>query len=856
MHALSGSGPLDSSGNNYVLILAGGISGTVPGLVWDGTKPSNFANYSIQQVGNSIDLVYSTLAAPVVNSVTLSPATAVDGQNITITVNVTPGSGSIDPNSGVSVNLGAYGLSTINLVLATGNVYTNTFTIPNNIIPGSQTLTATVSDSNSLTGSGIATLTIIAATEVWNGADFINNADWNDGSNWVSTLPPALTGDALVFAGPTGLAPAMEQNYSISSLTFTNGAGSFDIGTTGGSLTITAGGVTNNSANVQTLNVPIILNTAPQTFAAATDDLILDQNIDNGGNLLTVTDGGHNTTIYGNLSDNGGLTKAGIGTLTLGGDDNYNGNTTINGGTVVINGSATLYTTTGKVIVGNAATNAVLNIAGASVFANEAINPATAIGNVSGANGFLFMSSGTFDDGAGEFHIGQAAGAYGAFDFSGGTLTVGDANSVDAYFVVGAGGEGVFNLIGGTINDNAEEFSIANTAGGIGVANLSSGTLNDSLGIHVGDRGTATLNVSGSAVVNLSGGPLQFGLAGNVTVGTVNLVGGTVTANYAGVAGTSTSRLNFNGGTLMAAAGTATFLQGLTAATIYSGGAIIDDGGNTITIAQPLLAPTGNGVSSIPVTTGGAGYLDIPIVTISGGGGVGASAVATVSGGDVTGITILSPGTGYTSAPTVTLFGGGRSTAATLGTATLAANISGGLTKQNTGTVTLSGTETYTGNTTINGGTLEIVLPTIATNSTVTVAGSAVLQLDFTVTNTVTGLVLNGVAQAPGVYNNATSSPYITGYGNLLVTAPATLSGLSWTAAPVLSGKNLTLSATSTGAGTVYLLTSTNLTAPLSTWIPIWTNALTGSGSFTTNLSNAINPGAAQQFYLLSTTNN
>jgi autotransporter-associated beta strand protein len=262
-------------------------------------------------------------------------------------------------------------------------------------------------------------------------------------------------------------------------------------------------------------------------------------------------------------------------------------------------------------------------------------------------------------------------------------------------------------------------------------------------------------------------------------------------------------------------------------------------------------------VSSIPVVTNGAGYLDTPIVTITGGGGFGAAAVANVSQGAVTSIKVVNPGTGYTSAPTVALFGGGYSSAAALGTAILAPNVGGGLVKQNSGTLTLSGANTYTGNTTVNGGTLELVQATIPTYSTVSVTNGAVLQLDFAVTNMVTNLVLNGVSQVAGVYNSTTASPYLTGTGSLLVGIPAApLSSLKFIAAPVISGTSLTISATNFGAGAVYLLTSTNLMTPISLWTPIWTNVLSGSGSFSTNLLNAVNPAARQQFYLLSNTNN
>jgi autotransporter-associated beta strand protein len=860
IHALSGAAALDDTGNYVLFSVAGAINNSFAlAPIFDGTPPANANNYSIQTIGQNVCLVYAPASAPSVTA-SASPAAGVCGQSVTITATVTPGSpGTINTSSGVTVNLSGLGGSTAQpMTWLGGNNYSYTTIVQPGATPGSQTLTVTVTDSTPLSGSFFPTFTVNTSAEVWSG---LGSGHWSDSNDWVSTLPPG-DGDTLVFAGTTGLASSMDNSYSITSLTFTNGAGSFNIGTSGYSLTLTSGGVTNNSTSAEILNVPVFLTTVGQTLDAAAGNLTFGQTLDNGGNLLTITDGGFNTAVNGTISGSGGLAKSGTGTLTLGGANTYIGATIVSNGMVTLNGAGSISTSTSQVIIGNAAGNAILNIAGGSVTADDAFNPAVAVGSVSGANGFLFMSSGSLDCGAGEFHIGQAAGAYGAFDLSGGTVTIGDVSAGDAYFVVGgaygnSASQGVFNMSGGTVNDNAQEFSIANIAGGVGVANVSGGTLNGSHGIHVGDRGTATLNVSGSAVVNLTGGTLQFGLSGNTTVGTVNLLGGTVTANSVGVAGTSTSRLNFNGGTLGAATSSATFLQGLTAATIYGGGAVIDDGGNAITIAQPLLAPAGNGISSIPVATGGAGYLDTPVVTISGGGGAGASAVANVSGGAVISISILSPGTGYTSAPTVTLFGGGYSSAATLGTIAIAPNTGGGLTKQNSGILTLAGANTYAGSTTVNGGTLEIVQAVIATNSTVTVASGAVLQLDFAATNVVTNLVLNGVSQAPGVYNSTTSSPYITGTGNLLVQLPAPpVLSLTFTAEPVISGTTLTFSATNTGAGTVYLLTSTNVATPISAWTPIGTNVLSGSGSFSIILPNALNPAFQQQFYLLSTTNN
>ena len=75
-------------------------------------------------------------------------------------------------------------------------------------------------------------------------------------------------------------------------------------------------------------------------------------------------------------------------------------------------------------------------------------------------------------------------------------------------------------------------------------------------------------------------------------------------------------------------------------------------------LAKATSAITGDAVSSITISDGGAHYkvATPPSVTISGGGGTGATATTTVSStGIVNGIAITSGGSGYSSAPTITI---------------------------------------------------------------------------------------------------------------------------------------------------------------------------------------------------------
>ena len=79
---------------------------------------------------------------------------------------------------------------------------------------------------------------------------------------------------------------------------------------------------------------------------------------------------------------------------------------------------------------------------------------------------------------------------------------------------------------------------------------------------------------------------------------------------------------------------------------------------------------------------GGSGYTTAPTVVITGGGGSGAVAEATVSSGVITAVTLRDSGAGYTSAPTVTFTGG----SGTGGTFTSVAITTGSITRKVTAT--------------------------------------------------------------------------------------------------------------------------------------------------------------------------
>jgi autotransporter-associated beta strand protein len=304
---------------------------------------------------------------------------------------------------------------------------------------------------------------------VWTGGGG-GNQNWSNGPNWLGGVAPAYSGDSLTFAGSLGLTPNMDTNYSVPSLTFSNNAGSFNIGSANNStLTMSDGGsIINNSANAQTLNV-------------------------------TIADTG------------GGLAKGGKGTINLPGNNTYTGQTTVNAGT--LNVSGTLASTV-NTVVGNSTSNSVLSISGSGSLSPFYL----LVGNVSNSVGAIIQTGGTLtvnsNSGFDNLCLGNVPGSYGYYNAAGGTATIngicigGEANN-GSTGTFALAGNGIMDLNGETVTDTGWLLLARNnnnTNGTeVGVLNVYSGSLTYTGGGIVGpwDQGeTGIINMMGGTVAN------------------------------------------------------------------------------------------------------------------------------------------------------------------------------------------------------------------------------------------------------------------------------------------------------------------------------------------------------------------
>lgn len=384
--------------------------------------------------------------------------------------------------------------------------------------------------------------------------------------------------------------------------------------------------------------------------------------------LLTVTNEFRNYTFGGSGSITGvRLLKQGAGTLTMLSTNAFgNGNSEIQNGTVVLDGSAGGQTNsvTGQMLVGTAT-----NLHASLILTNNTTlvgNGAQYLGLVSGSTGTLVVADSsvvnktggwtsiggsgagiaTLRDNArinapGDFNIADLADSSGVLNLSGspsltvGTIFVGKAGgstgivdqaggTVDGSgLVLGGLGVGNWRQSGGVINLTNSWVSIGNNgATGVGISigslTVSGGTFNQAapgaaliVGDMPGSSGTTgTLTVQDTGVVNVASTAFGLVIGNNANAsGTVNLDGGTLATTCLQTRNGGFGTLNFNGGRLLAGPGAkADFMSTLSAVNVFAGGARIDTGGQNIAINQVFTDGAGGG----GLTKLGSGTLSLP----------------------------------------------------------------------------------------------------------------------------------------------------------------------------------------------------------------------------------------------------
>ncbi len=516
----------------------------------------------------------------------------------------------------------------------------------------------------------------------------------------------------------------------------------------------------------------------------------------------------------GNLSGAGlSLIKAGAGTQTLSSASDHAGSTSVSAGILSLGNSLALQNSpleTSDSVAGNAAngfktTVTTLTLGGligdknlASIFTTTSggytgvtaltLNPSTgAVCEFSGivANGAAGMS--LTKTGLGAQILAGANSYTGLTNVAAGTLSLmgnrtvlptanpsidlggtgsplailnvgGDLPLGATQFRVGVNGPGVANqTAGATSFTGGNQLTVGVSALMPGTYNLSGGTLTTaaatSRGIILGVNTdtTGTFNLSGTGTLNIiAGSSMQIGrsevVAATGSTGIFNQTGGTASIGELRMGGVSATnnadtaaQLNLSGGTFNAATFTA-----------LSGG---DTSTSTINIS-------GSADVTLPAFPTARGTSSTATITFDGGTLKSVAASAAYMGG-LTNAFIKAGGVTFDTT------NGSITISQKLLTDTVSTG--GGLTKEGANTLTLTGANTYTGDTTISEGTLSINSATLADTSNITIASGAVLHLAFTGTNTVASLVCNGLTKPAGTYTSANSGGFITGTGSITV---------------------------------------------------------------------------------------
>ena len=274
------------------------------------------------------------------------------------------------------------------------------------------------------------------------------SGSWTDGANWGGSAPVA--GNLLQFSNSitTTLTNDFTSGTSFQGLYFTSRANAYTIG--GNTLTLNAG-ITNSSADYQTINLGI-------TFSG----------------FETVSNSSSATTIFnGAISGLGTVNQAGTGTTILTASNSYSGGTLLDGGSLSINNNAALGTGT----VTFASNSTLQSLTNLLVTNNEVIS--NGIYGILNNGGYNLTNSGVIS-GAGSLSV---AGA--------GTVVLTASNSYSGTTVVDGGGSTLMVNVGSISNTSSLSVG-SNTSGNTLI--LTNGGVADASTTYAGNNGSSSNN--------------------------------------------------------------------------------------------------------------------------------------------------------------------------------------------------------------------------------------------------------------------------------------------------------------------------------------------------------------------------
>ncbi len=786
--------------NTATFNLTGSNSAVVSGVVTTNRltfAPTTTGTFTL--TGGTIALAGGT-SAQILNLLSGGSAGSTAASTLTIASTITSTTNFFIGGFGTTILSGSNSLSgTVTIGSGTSGVTNPTVRIANsNALDGAAAVVLIAGGSNTSQGQTLSLgngITIAGKSLSYGGS---NRAALSVAAGSTAAWNGNITGNISVFA---------DGNLTIGTGTETSFAGNIrGVGT----------GVVNSVMTGLSKTDPgtWIINSASNTFTSTpvvSSGVVSITSIANAGIASAI---GSGTGITVGNSTSGTVSNWGYLRVTSSTGGSSNRPIAISGGAVGGSGGidsavpvGQLLTMSGSVTATGSTANFVLTGSGNGLYSGNIIGTGTTIvgfyktgagtWTLSGSNSY---TGSTFVNG-GVLAVGStnALGTTGTVQFGGGTLQYGPNNPGDLSAKILGSGSAISIDTNGQNVTFGSSLAATNTGG---LTKTGAGTLTLSASNAFG--GTTTVNGgtlalgnafgfgSGAANLSAAGGVLDLG--GNTVSrsGTVSFTGGTVqngtltndTVAFDGQSGTVTATLAGLAGLTKSGAGLLT----LSASNAYGGTTTVSAG--TLALAAANAFGFGSGAANLSAA---GGVLDL------GGNTVSRSGTVSFTGGTVQNGTLTNDTVAYS----------GQS-------GTVTATLTGlvGLTKSGAGLLTLSAANSYTGPTTISGGTLALsgAGALLSTGSVSLAAAGATLDISAvdgsgitlgSVTTATTGVVaLGGKTLIVGDATSGTFAGTISGAGGgLTKTGAGTLA---------LTGASSYTGATTVASGTVALSGGTN----------------------------------------------